>query len=101
MLAERHWPVTIECTAGVHTNGKRLQGSILSPAHSKEITNRHFHGWRSFIVPVEAKNAVTPVARRRKPYMCDVGRAIHVRYCKCSFSFYPDAGAYLPALSKV
>ena len=61
-LAERHGPVAVKGTAGIHTDGQRIEMGVFIPTHAEKISYRALHAGLFLIVPVHPQNRVAPAA---------------------------------------
>src|SRR5215204_2566090 len=49
---------------------------IFAPSHSKEVSDGYFYRWFLFVIPINADNRKTPIARWSHPYMLNRTRAL-------------------------
>jgi len=101
LFSEWHGPVAVQCTAGINAYGQRRYLFVVIPADSKEIPNRNFDRRLGFIIPVETQNRITPVPRRRHPYLLNCAWTLDLCKCEGGTWFDPDKGIHLSSLTKI
>ena len=100
-LPKRHLPVGVEGAAGVDADGEGGDLGVLAPAAGEEVADGALDGGLVLAVPVDAEDAVAPVAGGGHPYVLNRPRVIDLRDHRRLAGLDPNIGGDLPSLAEV